>query len=321
MAIPIWRQVQRENFTDIQKLGRFLQLSEENRAQLWKTPRFVLNLPKRLAAKIEKNNLHDPILRQFIPLLDEQIETPGFLPDPVSDKTFQKEKKILHKYPGRALIVATSACAMNCRFCFRQNFPYEITPDIEATIAYFQNHPHLKEAIFSGGDPLSLPDATLATYLDAFNKIPHLKRIRFHTRFPIGIPERIDPSFLKTLSSSTKQIYFTLHCNHPKELDPDVVSSLRQIARLGIPLLNQAVLLKGVNDNKETQLALSEALVDAGILPYYLHLLDPVQGAAHFLVPDQTGIDLLKHVQEHLSGYGVPRLVREEPGKQSKTYL
>ncbi|HEY4255260.1 MAG TPA: KamA family radical SAM protein, partial [Chlamydiales bacterium] len=262
--MAIWRLVQKENLTDIQKLADFLQLSEENRAQLWKTPRFVLNLPKRLADKIEKNNLNDPILRQFVPLLDEQVETPGFLPDPVSDKTFQKEKKILHKYAGRALLVTTSACAMNCRFCFRQNFPYETTPDIEASIAYFQNNPDLKEAIFSGGDPLSLSDATLSTYINAFNQIPHLKRIRFHTRFPIGIPERIDASFLELLSRSTKQIYFVLHCNHPRELDPDVIRSLRQIARLGIPLLNQAVLLKGINDNKETQLALSEALVDAG---------------------------------------------------------
>jgi EF-P beta-lysylation protein EpmB len=316
-----WKQILKQNFTDVQKLAEYLELTEDQRVKLWNRPKFVLNLPRRLAAKIEKGTLDDPILRQFVPLADEQMETAGFVLDPVCDGTFRKEKKVLHKYAKRALLVATSACAMHCRFCFRQNFPYETSPETESAIAYFRENTDLDEVIFSGGDPLSLPDHTLGHYLSAFNEMSHLKRIRFHTRFPIGIPERIDSSFLALLGNCQKQVYFILHCNHPRELDAEVVHALKQVAKLGIPVLNQCVLLKGVNDDEATQLALSEALVNAGILPYYLHALDPVRGTAHFHVSDERGLELIKHVQQTMSGYGVPRFVREESGKSSKTYL
>ncbi len=316
-----WKQILKQNFTDVRKLAEYLQLTEGQRLRLLERPKFVLNLPRRLAEKIEKGTLDDPILRQFVPLVEERVETPGFVLDPVCDETFRKQKKVLHKYSNRALLVATSACAMHCRFCFRQNFPYETNPEVESAIAYFREHTDLDEVIFSGGDPLSLSDETLGRYFDAFNEMGHLKRVRFHTRFPIGIPERIDASFLSMLSKCQKQVYFILHCNHPKELDADVVSALRQIAKLGVVLLNQSVLLKGVNDDEKTQLALAEALVNAGIVPYYLHALDPVHGTAHFHVSDARALELMHHVQQNMSGYGVPRFVREEPGKPSKTYL
>ncbi len=321
-TIPLWRQIQRLNFTRIEPLSDFLELSPELRAKLFARPRFTLNLPRRLAAKIAKNTLDDPILRQFVPLQEELIRTPGFVADPLQDEQFRKAKKILHKYQGRALLLASSACAMHCRFCFRQNFPYETEEKgFEEELAIIRQDKSLSEIILSGGDPLSLSDGSLAALFRSFDEIPHLKRIRFHTRFPIGIPERIDDSFLALLDSSSKQVFFIIHCNHPLELDPDVVSALKKIQRLGIPVLNQAVLAKGVNDDEKTLLAHSEALVNAGILPYYLHQLDPVVGAGHFALPETRGAELIRFIQLNLSGYGVPRLVREEPGHPSKTFL
>lgn len=319
MTTPLWRRVQKENFTNVAELADFLELSEENRKRLLLAPKFVLNLPKRLASKIGKNDPTDPIFRQFVPLLDEQIKQPGFTPDPVCDLSFRKEKKLLHKYSGRALLLPTSACAMHCRYCFRQNFPYESNSDLSQELAYLTTHTDIREVILSGGDPLSLSDAALAQYLNALGAISHIRRIRFHTRFPIGIPERIDASFLALLRSSQKQIYFIIHCNHARELDADVVQALRKIALLGIPLLNQSVLLKGVNDDEETLLNLSEALVDAGVMPYYLNLLDPVEGAGHFKISAARARELLQYVQERMSGYGVPQLAKEEPGARSKT--
>ena len=317
-----WRQIQKENFTRLETLLQFLELDASLRHQVLARPSFPLNLPRRLAEKIKKNTLDDPILRQFLPLKEELAETPGFVLDPVQDKSFCQTEKLLKKYEGRALLLTTSACAMHCRFCFRQNFPYEkevagFTKELEilrqdATIA---------EVILSGGDPLSLGDHALAELFGALEQMAHVKRIRFHTRFPIGIPERIDVGFLRILTLSSKQIFFVAHCNHPRELDADVALALKKIRLLGIPVLNQAVLLRGVNDDETTLLALSEALVNAGILPYYLHQLDRVQGTAHFAIEDARAIALIQFVQEHVSGYGVPRLVREEAGHFSKTAI
>lgn len=318
----LWRQVQRENFIQMEPLLQFLALSETSRAKIIFDPKFPLNVPRRLAEKIEKNSLDDPIFRQFIPLADEKIAAPGYVLDPVQDQTFCKTAKILQKYRSRALLLTTSACAMHCRFCFRQNFPYETeVKGFEKEIAFLQADPSIEEVILSGGDPLSLSDATLSFLFSSIDKMEHVKRIRFHTRFPIGIPERIDDSFLSVLSSSSKQIFFVIHCNHPKELDADVIASLRKILKLGIPVLNQSVLLKGVNDSEMVLLELSKTLVDGGIIPYYLHQLDNVQGTAHFFVPEARALELVKFLQRNLSGYAVPRLVREEPGSTSKSFI
>jgi EF-P beta-lysylation protein EpmB len=318
----LWRQIQRTNFTCVQKLADFLELSPVNQERLLQSPKFILNLPLRLAQKIEKNRLDDPILRQFVPLDLELAKTPGFFADPVCDKSFQQGRAILHKYKGRALWLTSSACAMHCRYCFRQNFPYETAQqDFTEELTYLRHNTDIQEIILSGGDPLSLGNEALQGLLLALDAIPHIKRIRFHTRFPIGIPERVDDSFLKILQQLRGQIFFIIHCNHPAELDADVVGALRKISALGIPLLNQSVLLQGVNDQEDTFFQLCEALVNAGIIPYYLHLLDPVVGSGHFQVSEERGIALIRHVQERLSGYGVPRLVREEPGRYSKTFI
>ncbi len=319
--ITLWRQIQRENFTRIEPLADFLQLSPELRKQVLDRPRFSINVPRRLAMKMAKNTLNDPILRQFVPLEEERIPSPGFVSDPVGDLNVHKTKKLLQKYPGRVLILASKACAMHCRFCFRQNFPYETEEKgFDEELSYISNDPTISEVILSGGDPLSLSDETLENLLQSLDSIPHVKRIRFHSRFPIGIPERIDLSFLNALSSFSRQIYFVIHCNHPRELDEEIASSLKKILTMGIPLLNHSVLLKGVNDDKNTLLELSKKLLEFGIIPYYLNLLDQVEGAGHFSVSDGSAEELLRYVQENTSGFGVPRLAREISGRSSKTF-
>jgi EF-P beta-lysylation protein EpmB len=319
---PLWRQVQRENFSRFEPLADFLGLSLDLKKKILQKSRFSLNVPRRLANKIAKNTLDDPILRQFVPLEEELLPFPDFVPDPVQDEMFRQTKKIIHKYKGRALILASSACAMHCRFCFRQNFPYETEEKgFEEELNYIRGDESLIEIILSGGDPLSLSESSLANLFQSLEKIPHLKRIRFHSRFPIGIPERIDSSFLELLSSCSKQIFFVIHCNHPKELDSDVVKALKKIQYLAIPVLNQSTLLKGVNDDEKTLLDLSETLLETGISPYYLHELDQVEGAGHFAVPRGRSQELVRYLQANLSGFGVPRLVREISGQASKTFI
>ncbi|MBU6383608.1 MAG: KamA family radical SAM protein [Verrucomicrobia bacterium] len=318
--IPLWRQIQKNNFTKLGPLLDFLEMVPEKRSQVLAHPTFVLNVPFRLAAKMEKNSLQDPLFKQFVPL-KEELDTSFGSTEPLQDQTFRRSKKLLQKYRGRALFVTTGACAMNCRFCFRQNFPYETEEKgFQQELAVLALDASISEVILSGGDPLSLSDRELASLFQELDKIPHIRRIRFHTRFPIGIPERIDAAFLEILQNCSKQIVFILHCNHPKELDEEILANLKKIQKLGIPLLNQSVLLKGVNDEEGVLLTLSETLVNAGILPYYLHLHDPVQRTGHFDVPEERGQELVRFLQENLSGYGVPHLVREEPGKPSKTF-
>lgn len=315
--MSLWKQVLRTNFTDREELGAYLQIDP---CQLLARPKFVLNLPRRLAEKIQKGTLEDPILRQFVPLKEERDLDPGFHEDPVSDVLFKKSDKLIQKYAGRALVVSTSACAMHCRYCFRQNFPYETKKKgYEEELAELRENSSITEVILSGGDPLSLPDETLGPLLSDLDTIAHLTKIRFHTRFPIGIPERIDASFLNILAQVKKQVWFIIHVNHPLELDQEVISALKSIAKLGIPLLCQSVLLKGVNDDLKTLKALCETLVDHGITPYYLHQLDRVQGAAHFEVPREKGLALIKELMAHLPGYAIPRYVEEVAGQLSKT--
>lgn len=317
-----WRSIQRQNFTDWKKLFNFLELGEEHFSKVLSRPRFILNLPLRLAEKIEKGNIDDPILKQFLPTIKEQVEAPGFLLDPVGDVNSRKESKLLQKYTGRALLVCTSACAMHCRYCFRQHYDYDSQDTLfEEELKLIRNDSSLSEIILSGGDPLSLSDDSLGRLIRNLSVISHVKRLRFHTRFPIGIPERLDDSFLKILEETSLQVFFIIHCNHPTELDESILSALKRVQKLGIPVLNQSVLLNGVNDDTATLKLLSERLIDNGILPYYLHQLDRVQGAAHFEVDEDKGNALIRELTSKLSGYGVPRYVREIAGEKSKTNL
>lgn len=318
----LWRQIQKENFNQWKPLVDFLELDEENAREVLQRSAFPLNLPRRLAEKIEKNDLDDPILRQFVPLRDELATSTGFCGDPVGDGLSQKTGKLLHKYVGRALLLCSSSCAMHCRFCFRQKFPYETQQKLfDAELEAIKQDCTLEEIILSGGDPLSLSDQVLGGLLNDLSSITHVQRIRFHTRFPIGIPERIDESFLNILASTKAQIVFIVHVNHPRELDEEVIARLKKIQQLGIPVLNQAVLLKAVNDNLLTLKTLFETLINSGIMPYYLHQLDQVQGSAHFKVEEDIGLSLLEQLRSCLPGYAIPQYVREIAGEPSKTVI
>jgi EF-P beta-lysylation protein EpmB len=318
-APPTWREIMRKNFTRVEQLYDFLQLSPHQQNQLLKKPKFILNLPLRLALKIQKGTLEDPILKQFIPTIEETRVTEGFVQDPVGDTKARCGKKILHKYKGRALLVCTSACVMHCRYCFRQNFDYEVKEKLFIEeLAYIAKDPTIHEVILSGGDPLSLSDEILEELLLQISAIPQIQRIRFHSRFPVGIPERINDSFLESLKKLRQQIYFVIHCNHPNELGEDLFQALDPIRRLGGIVMNQAVLLRGVNDDAAVLENLFKTLSDRGVLPYYLHQLDRVQGAAHFEVPIEQGRKLMQAISARLPGYAVPKYVQEiagEPGK------
>lgn len=317
-----WRDQLRKNFTSLDQLADYLCLTNEQREQLLSRPQFTLNVPVRLAEKMKKGSIDDPIFRQFVALKEEQESVEGFVADPVKDSCFQKTANLLQKYSKRALLVSTSACAMHCRFCFRQEYPYESGPkEFKEELELIGNDSTLDELILSGGDPLSLSERVLEELFAELKAIPHLKRVRFHTRFPIGIPERIDAAFLALLTDLPFQVWFVIHCNHPLELDAEVLESMNKLRRAGIPLLSQTVLLKDVNDDERVLETLFRELVNAGIQPYYLHQLDRVRGAAHFEVPIERGCELIRHLEKTLPGYAVPKYVQEIPHKESKTRL
>jgi len=317
----LWRRVQKENFRSLDQLADFLQLEFSDRKRLIASSGFVLNLPKRLACKIEKGTLDDPILRQFVPLGDEELEHSDFSFDPVGDQASRSASKLLHKYHGRALLLCTSACAMHCRYCFRRHFDYDRQKDFERELSLIASDRSLHEVILSGGDPLSLSNDKLANLVSALESIAHIKTLRFHSRFLIGIPERIDTAFLEMISNTRLQIVFVVHCNHPIELDADVARALGRLKAAGACLLNQAVLLKGVNDEVSILKELSYALFEAGVLPYYLHQLDRVQGAMHFEVAIDRGKQLIKALSAELPGYLLPRYVQELAGEPSKSLV
>lgn len=319
-VVAEWKQILRLNFTNWKRLADFLELDEIQRKEIVERPRFVLNLPVRLAQKIEKGTLDDPILKQFLPTNEERVQTNGFFTDPVGDHACRRGSKLLQKYNGRVLLVCTSACAMHCRYCFRQNFDYDVEDkSFSEEIECIKNDSTIKEVILSGGDPLSLPESLLEPLLMKISAIPHINRIRFHSRFPIGIPERIDARFLDLIEKIPQQIWFIIHSNHPRELDEEILSRMQELQKRKVVVGNQAVLLKGVNDHVDVLQELCETLVDNGILPYYLHQLDRVQGAAHFEVSENEGTRLIEQLITRLPGYAVPKFVREISGEPGKT--
>ncbi len=316
-----WRAILKTNFTRLERLADFLELNVEQRSQLILQPHFPLQVPLRLAQKMAKGTLDDPIAKQFLATSQERQTRDQFVLDPVCDVAFQEEGKLLRKYQGRVLLVCTSACAMHCRYCFRQHFAYDASKGFENELDKIEQDLSIHEVILSGGDPLSLSDEVLAQILGRLTKLPHIRRIRFHTRFPIGIPERIDENFLNIIANLPQQIYFVIHCNHPRELDNEIFDRLKALQRLGCVILNQAVLLQGVNDDVSTLQQLAEQLANQGIIFYYLHQLDRVQGAAHFEVEEEKGRQLLLEMAKQLPGYAIPKYVREVAGEPNKTSL
>lgn len=283
---------------------------------------FALRVPASFLARMRPGDAHDPLLRQVLPLGAELTSPPGYLADPVGDLPAGRVPGLLQKYHGRALVITTGACAVHCRYCFRRHYPYaeaQLTPSRRtAILAALAGDPQIHEVILSGGDPLSLGDNRLADLVAALGEIPHIRRLRLHTRTPIVLPSRVDGQLSKWLTASRLPMVFVLHANHPQELDSTVANALARLRQAGATLLNQAVLLRGVNDDAEVLVRLSERLFEIGVLPYYLHLLDPVQGAAHFDVPVARARALLGEISSRLSGYLVPRLVREIPGAPAK---
>jgi EF-P beta-lysylation protein EpmB len=284
--------------------------------------RFGLRVPRSFIARMRRGDPADPLLLQVLPLSAELQDTPGFGRDPVGDLAALRAPGVLAKYHGRALLMTTGGCAVNCRYCFRREFPYEagtLTPGrLAAAVAELARTPGLEEVILSGGDPLALPTARLARITEALVEVPGLRRLRVHTRTPVVLPARVDGPLLDWLRGLRWRVVLVLHLNHPRELNDEVRDALAALAGTGATLLNQAVLLRGINDDEEILAELSETLFSAGVLPYYLHLLDRVTGTAHFDTPATRALELMSALRVRLPGYLVPRLVREVAGAPSK---
>ena len=286
---------------------------------------FEVRVPEAYLARMRPGDPADPLLRQVLPLGEEALPMAGYVADPLAEADHAPAPGLIHKYAGRVLLIASPTCAVNCRYCFRRHFPYdENAPSRaqwDATLDTLRNDPTIREAILSGGDPLAANDRQLAWLVERLADIPNLKRLRIHTRLPVVIPDRIDDALLGWLGATRLQKVMVLHINHANEIDEAVVAACRRLRQAGVTLLNQSVLLRGVNDAVAELAALSERLFDADVLPYYLHVLDPVAGAAHFDVPDDKARELVAGLREMLPGFLMPRLVREIPGEASKTPL
>lgn len=283
---------------------------------------FSLRIPRAFVARMQKGNPYDPLLRQVLPLGEELQQHPEYSVDPLQEHTVNPIPGLLHKYKGRVLLTVAGACAINCRYCFRRHFPYaENNPGRvgwEKVISYIQADASIKEVIFSGGDPLLATDISLRDLIEKIAAITHVNTLRIHTRMPVVIPERITPELIKILSDTRLRSVMVLHCNHAQEIDNTVFAAMDKLQDAKITLLNQTVLLKGINDDAAILAGLSEILFACGILPYYLHLLDKVTGSAHFAVSEIIAKKIYAELLELLPGYLVPRLVKEVPGAYSK---
>lgn len=285
---------------------------------------FALRVPRGYCQRIEKGNPDDPLLRQVLPLDAELIENTQFTLDPVGDLAAIEAPSLLHKYHGRVLIITTPACAIHCRYCFRRHFPYQenrAEQNWQETVDYIRTHSDIHEVILSGGDPLSLTESRLKNLTDKLITIPHIKTLRFHTRQPIVLPERVNHEFLSWLDSLPWKIVMVLHCNHANEIDLSVAAALKKLQQHHVMLLNQSVLLAGVNDDTNVLINLSLTLFEHHVLPYYLHRLDKVQGAKHFYVENDKASQLINEVRQRVPGYLVPKLVEEKAGEISKVAI
>ena len=286
---------------------------------------FPLRAPRSFVARMRPGDPDDPLLRQVLPLAAELASVPGFVADPLAEQATHAAPGVLHKYRGRALLIVTGACAVHCRYCFRREFPYADhhagVDEWRPALAYLAGDSSLREVILSGGDPLALSNRRLGELLAALDRIPHLERVRIHSRIPVALPERIDDGLLEMLTGVRLRLVVVIHANHPREIDETVAAALQRLASAGATLLNQAVLLHGVNDAPGILAELSDTLFAARVLPYYLHLLDPVCGTAHFEVKESAALAIMKVLRQRLPGYLAPRLVREQPGQLAKTLV
>lgn len=286
---------------------------------------FSVMVPESYLQRMQRGELNDPLLRQVLPVGDELLDVPGFLPDAVDDQSARIAPGLLQKYAGRALMIVTGACAIHCRYCFRRHYPYNNEPrrieDWQPALDALAADDSIHEVLLSGGDPLIVPDRRLSELVRRLEQIPHLQRLRIHSRLPIVLPNRVCPELIDLLTESRLTPIMVVHANHPHEIQHDCSDALRTLVRSGITTLNQSVLLRGVNDSVDILQELSERLINLGVIPYYLHQLDRVQGAAHFEVDKAIGLNLIEELRKRLPGYAVPQYVREEAGWPHKRPL
>jgi len=317
-----WRQAIRDPLELLATLGLEASDMGVSSAAL---AQFALRVPRGFVARMRYGDAQDPLLRQVLPIHAEMQRVSGFSFDAVGDSAARSSQGVIQKYQGRALLVATGSCAIHCRYCFRRHFNYAQENAAKNgwrdAVAHMAADPSIDEVILSGGDPLSLSTARLAELTDALAKIKSIQRLRIHSRLPVVLPERIDNELLHWLRRLPWPVALVIHANHAHEFDETVDAALAQLRSTGALLLNQAVLLRGINDDVDTLAALSQRSFAAGVLPYYLHQLDRVQGAAHFEVSDERAKALHAQLAARLSGYLLPRLVREIAGDSGKRAL
>ena len=327
MIIPIsgepetWRSALHNAIRSNRELLDFVGLKQSTDLPV---PNFPVLVPRGFASRIQRGNINDPLLQQVLAVPAEFDEVAGFAKDPLAETNtisgVSPAPGIIHKYHGRALLITTGACAVNCRYCFRRHFPYQEHRGHkhQQALAIVRADPTITEIVLSGGDPLLLGDRALTSLINELEAIPHLRRLRIHSRIPVVLPERITPDLIRLLTESRLKTVIVIHCNHANELDHSTASAFTLIKQTAIVLLNQSVLSHGVNDSVDVQVALAEKLFDQGVLPYYLHMPDRVAGTAHFFVKDDRAKLLYQGMQARLPGYLVPRLVREIPGESAK---
>ena len=315
-----------EAIRDPAELGELLDFTDDQIAELERASKdFPLLVPRPFLARMRPGDPLDPLLLQVLPQAAELLPVDGFRTDPLEEQACHVAPGLLRKYAGRALLITTGSCPVHCRYCFRRHYAYsdepgrfeEWLPALEAIAA----DPSIHEVLLSGGDPLMLQNSRLAELCDALDAVPHVRRVRVHTRMPVVVPERVTPGLIELLSSRRMAPIVVVHLNHPSEIAEDSRKALRGMVRAGIPVLSQSVLLRGINDSSATLAELFEQLIDLGVMPYYLHQLDPVRGAAHFETKVELGRKLIAELRERLPGYAVPRFVREVPGGRFKEPL
>lgn len=324
-TVVSWQKKLAQGFSSVTDLLTYLELPQATGSSVAEQ-QFSSRIPMGFAQRMQKGNPNDPLLLQVLATEKEFEDNKKYEFDPLQESKHNPLKGLIHKYHGRVLVTLTGVCAVNCRFCFRRHFPYqENNPGrngFKEICDYITQDTSITEVIFSGGDPLLASDLVLAEFIQQLEHIPHVHTLRFHTRIPIVFPERIDQALLHLLSNTKLKKVIVLHCNHPQELESESVHHVfRSLREVGCHLLNQTVLLAGINDDASILASLSQALFAQDVIPYYLHTLDKVKGAAHFDLPFATAQILYQQLQQLLPGYLLPRLVREEPGKLNKTLL
>ncbi|MFD2231489.1 EF-P beta-lysylation protein EpmB [Alkalimarinus sediminis] len=324
VEVPSWKEILSNAITSPQLLSEHLNIPISSISEQANRD-FKLFVPEPYLQRIEKENVNDPLLKQVLPTHQEALSPAGYSKDPLAEESYNALPGLIHKYKSRVLLVSGSTCAINCRYCFRRHFPYaenrQSKEQWSTSITYIQQHPELNEVILSGGDPLVSNDKQLQWLTNQLCNIPHIKRLRIHTRLPVVIPQRVDSALLDWLSALPLQKIMVLHINHPNEIDESVRQAVKRIKATDTLVLNQSVLLAEVNDNADTLSSLSEALFDMGALPYYLHRLDKIEGAAHFDLPHARIKEIYAEMLATLPGYLIPKLVAEIPHRASKTPL